>query len=87
MAKFNHEERLALEKYWKYYVQADPDLRPDLEAWIGRLFCLSPQQMEQQFILIGEDILDGAHNARSAPEAASCRPSTPGEAPASRHPG
>jgi hypothetical protein len=57
---FKQEERPILEKYWKIFARASEDDRGCLAEQIGRLFCLSGDLMEAHFVLIGEDVLDGA---------------------------
>jgi hypothetical protein len=57
---FKHEERVLLEKYWKMYARADEEDRPLMAEQIGRLFCLSRDSLEEHFVLMAEDVLDGA---------------------------
>lgn len=56
---FKHEERALLEKYWKLYARAAEEDRKLLAEQVARLFCLSGESLEEHFVLMAEDVLDG----------------------------
>ncbi len=73
---FRQEERTLLEKYWKAYARGGEQERPALAAMVGRLFSLSADNVEQHFVLMAEDVLDGTRGVNLAP-----RPAPPGRGP------
>ncbi len=76
---FKHEERLLLEKYWEVYARSDEEARAGVAAQVGRLLSVNGDELEHHFVLMAEDVLDGARGMNLAARAA-----PPGRTPPAR---